>query len=310
MADIWNSYLEPHPFEFSLTRETSTSYVARVHQSEPVPLAMSVVFGEWLYNMRSALDYIVWAAAAHASGKLPPPGESGLQYPIYDDEPGWIKNLWRLKPLAEHQREMLATMQPFNSNPDANYLGWINRLARIDRHRRLAVSTARIAEANPVFAIPSKVNPKLEWGQFVLAGGEAQFIRVSFPTEEVANGVTFNPRVGIDPEIEEWSRSTFWGRLKFSERLKMMQVFVAAEVDVYEYDCTGAKSARRTVAKPFRLESDRRRAAGMFPLVTQEAPKPVEWTLGAEGRATTRDKLLGLDFPPHGSGEGGSRSQT
>jgi hypothetical protein len=38
---------------------------------------------------------------------------------------------------------MLKTMQPFNSDPDANYLGWINRLARIERNDDAASSTVR-----------------------------------------------------------------------------------------------------------------------------------------------------------------------
>lgn len=59
---------------------------------------------------------------------IPPPDEVQLQYPIYDAEETWNRNLYRLKHLAEHHRSMLKTMQPFNSNVDANYLGWINRL--------------------------------------------------------------------------------------------------------------------------------------------------------------------------------------
>ena len=73
------------------------------------------------------------------NGQMPPPGEGGLQYPIYDEAAAWKKNEWRLKSLGEHHREMLLSMQPFNSDLDANFLGWINRLARIDRHRRLAI---------------------------------------------------------------------------------------------------------------------------------------------------------------------------
>lgn len=54
----------------------------------------------------------------------------------------WTRNEYRLKHLAPHHREMLLQMQPFNSDPDAYYLGVINRLARIDRHRRLTIGTA------------------------------------------------------------------------------------------------------------------------------------------------------------------------
>lgn len=167
MSEAWNDYLAPHPFEFLLLRTSPTQYLVRLEQIEPVPLELPALFGEWLYNLRSALDHVVWASAAHASGSIPPAGEDGLQYPIYDTEKAWKRNLWRLRPFPEHQVEMLHTMQPFNSDLDANFLGWINRLARIDRHRRLAMWTARVAEAEPVFQIPSGVAPALEWGQWV-----------------------------------------------------------------------------------------------------------------------------------------------
>lgn len=58
-------------------------------------LARSGAFGEWLYNLRASLDYIIWAAAAFASGTLPPPNEEVLQYPIYDNEAAWKANLYR-----------------------------------------------------------------------------------------------------------------------------------------------------------------------------------------------------------------------
>lgn len=302
MSEAWNTYLKPHPFEFELVRDSDRTYLLRVEQIEPTPLLLPALFGEWLFNLRSALDHIVWASAVHSSGRMPPPGEGGLQYPIYDEATGWDRNAWRLRPLAAHQLEMLHTMQPFNSDPDANYLGWINRLARIDRHRRLNGWTARVAVAEPVLAVPSRVSPRLEWGRRTFVDERCDFARVTFPDRSSADGVTFNPRVGIDPEISEWGESPFWSRIRFSERLHIMSVFVAAEIDVYDFDCTGSAKARRSVAESFASESDARRAAGMFPNITYEEQAPATWT-EAVGRTSTPDRYFGRDFPPHGSGE-------
>lgn len=188
MSEAWNTYLEPHPFEFELVRDSDTTYLLRVEQIEPTPLLLPALFGEWLFNLRSALDHIVWASAVHSSGRMPPPGEGGLQYPIYDEAAGWDRNLWRLRPLAAHQLEMPHTMQPFNSDADANYLGWINRLARIDRHRRLNGWAARVAVAEPVLAVPSRVKPLLEWGRRMFVGGRCDFARVTFPDRASADG--------------------------------------------------------------------------------------------------------------------------
>lgn len=301
MTATWNLYLEPHPFDFDLVRESDTTFFLRCVQHEEVPLLLPALFGEWLYNLRSALDHIIWAAAAHVSGSVPPPNEGGLQYPIYEEQASWDRNRWRLKALAPHQLEMLEMMQPFRSDPDANYLGWINRLARIDRHRRLTSWTARIAEANPVLAIPSGVEPSLQWGRRVFVGGRCDFARVTFPDRESAEGVTYNPRVGIDPEIGEWGESLFWSRVRFTERVHMMMVFVRAEIDVYDFDCTGNPEARRTLTESFAQESDQRCADGLFPLIRFAEPAQPTWTPAA-GQHSTREKYRGLDFPTHGAG--------
>lgn len=303
MAEVWNDYLAPHPFDYSLVRESPRSYIMRVSQITPVPPTLSVIFGEWLFNMRSALDYIIWATAVHTSGHLPPTGEGGLQYPIYDDEAAWKKNEWRLKPLGEHHRQMLLMMQPFNSDLDANFLGWINRLARIDRHRRLTIWTARLGEANPVVKVPSGKTPRLEWGRKVFDNGVCDMARISFQTPSDAEGVEFNPRCAIDPEIAEWSDSKFWGRTRFPERLNWMSVFVSAEIDVYEYDCTGEAASADVVTDSFRAESDARRVAGFFPPRRVSAESAVEWAVATSApKKATESKFQGVDYPPNGPG--------
>lgn len=299
MSEVWNEYLKPHPFEFELVRENETRYFFRVTQREPTPPELSLLFGEWLYNLRSALDYIVWATAVHTTGKVPPPGEGDLQYPIYDDAGAWKRNERRLRPLADHHREMLLVMQPFNSDPDGNFLGWINRLARIDRHRRLTVWTARLAEVNPVFKIPSGSEPRFEWGQRVLASGVCDFARITFASAEEADGLEGNPRVGIDPEIAEWGDSPFWARVRFSDRLRMINLFVRVELGTYEYDCTGS-SEHEALADSFKSESDARRAQGLFPPIETPAVSRQPWTDAGAGRPSSESRFRGEDYHPHG----------
>jgi hypothetical protein len=306
MAAAWNEYLAPHPFSFELVRESETQWIFRVRQVDPFPTELPILFGEWLYNLRSALDYIIWAAAVHSSGQAPPPGEGDLQYPIYDSRTSWERNLRRLRPLAEHHREMLLIMQPFNSDLDGNYLGWINRLARIDRHRTLNEWTARLAEMEPVFRVPSGVRPRMQWGRRVLADGVCDFARLSFPSAEAADGLEGNPRVGIDPEIAEWGKSPFWGRTRFSERLHMLNVFVRVELGTYEYDCTGA-SEDEALADSFKAESDARRARGAFSPVSRAELAPVVWLEAGAGRESSESRFLGVDYPPSGPGSPADR---
>lgn len=149
-----------------------------LRQLEPMPPAFALELGEWLHNARTLLNYIVWATAACITGQLSPPDKGILQFPIYDSLGAWKQNEYRVKHLARH-RHTLLHMQPFNSDLDANYLGAINLLARIDRHRRLLTSTAYLADIEPVTQVPHGHDITLQFSRRVLVGGYAQVARIT-----------------------------------------------------------------------------------------------------------------------------------
>jgi hypothetical protein len=113
MVKVWNDYVARDPHHVELVHQGQRVHLIRVVESEPIPPDFAGLFGEWLYNLRACLDYIIWAAAAYASGTLPPANEGVLQYPIYDDEAAWTRNLYRIRGLPEHQQQRLREMQPF-----------------------------------------------------------------------------------------------------------------------------------------------------------------------------------------------------
>lgn len=296
LSEIWNGYIAQHPYDFSLDGQGDGTYIVRVWQETPMPPDFAVIMGEWLYNLRSTLDYVIWATAVHESGQRPPPREEQqLQYPIYDTDKAWRNNLYRLQSLADHHRKMLHTMQPFNSDLNANYLGWINRLARIDRHRRLIDGTACLAVMDPVFQVPHGSTVSLEWGERVLVDGRADVARVTVSPWDESMEISFNPRMGIDPEISEWSESPFWGRMRFSERIHLIQLFVAGEIAVYEYDCTGNSRKSDLLTDDFKVEADARRPLRR---ITHPPRRPAVWKSGGPGRASTAGRFAGEDFPP------------
>jgi hypothetical protein len=259
-----------------------------------MPPAFALEFGEWLYNARACLDYIVWATSVFVTSQLPPPDEGTLQYPIYDSLEAWTRNEYRVKHVADHHREMLLHMQPFNSDPDANYLGAINRLARIDRHRRLTISTAYLAEMEPVIQVPGGARTSLQWGQRVLVDGRAQVARISVTPWTDGDEVQVNPRIGIDPEVAEWAASPFWSKVRFTERLRMIQIFLSAEIATYEYDCTGSSRKAHVLTASYRDACDKRAPRPSF---RRSDPGGVTWSKPAEGRLSTESRLRGEDFP-------------
>jgi hypothetical protein len=112
--------------------------------------------------------------------------------------------------------------------------------------------------------------------------------------------VTVNPRIGIDPEVGEWAESRFWRRVRFSERLMMIQLFVAAEVAVCEYDCTGQTRKPDVLTDSYKAECDARERNDP----PRRVVEPWEWSSPAEGAPSTEERFFGRDFPPHGRGPG------
>ncbi len=228
------------------------------------------------------------------TGQLPPPNEQDLQYPVYESQKAWTQNKRRLTNLAPHHREMLLLMQPFRGNADANYLRIVNHLARIDRHRRLTISTAYLAEMQPVIAVPADATASLQWGQRVLVDGYAQVARIVVSPWEPGIEVSVNPRTGIDPDVAEWSDSDFWRRIRFTDRLRMIEVFLEAEIATYEYDCTGSSPKANLLTDLYREECDERGRPGPIRSV---GPAEVKWGPGNAGSPSTQERFEGLDLP-------------
>lgn len=299
MVKVWNDYVERQTHDFELVHKGHGVHILRVIENEPIPADFAGLFGEWLYNLRASLDYTIWAAAAYASGTLPPPSEGILQYPIYDDEAVWERNLYRIKGLPGYQQQRLRQMQPFASDLDANFLGWINRLARIDRHRTLVDGACYLAELRPVLGVDRGRKATLQWGSRVVRGPVTDVARVTITPWDDDAVVKFNPRAGLDPEIDQWSVSPFWGSKRFGDRVAFMQISVEGEIAVYEYDCKGTSRREDMLSDNFRQECDVR-GAHKRPVRTTRPAK--QWSAPVAPTPTTLDlvnaDVATMDQPP------------
>ena len=99
----------------------------RVPRIEP-PEVFSVLVGEIVYNLRAALDHLVYELARMDSGAE----QAGTQFPIFSKAEAF--NRQRLTGVSDAHVAMLEAMQPFNGG------AWLARLAEIsnrDKHRKL-----------------------------------------------------------------------------------------------------------------------------------------------------------------------------
>ena len=301
LVELWNDFLEERPFDFELVHQGDGVHILTVTQQQPLPAVFAIELGEWLYNARACLDYIVWSACVYVTGCMPPPDDGRLQYPIYSSLEAWRSNESRLRNLAPHHRAMLLQMQPFNGDADANYLGWVNELARIDRHRRLTVSTAYLAEVEPVVEVSGDATLTLQWGQRALIDGYAQVARICATpwTDQVS--LRINPGIGIDPEVAEWASSPFWRKIPLPKRLPMIESFLKGEISAYEYDCTGTTRDPDFLTPEYRAECDARE---MLPSV-RSVIEEVEWSDPVEGRTSSAARFVGEPRPPEWDQESG-----
>lgn len=144
MSDEWNAYMgaENPPRQFGLVQDDPNvnTWTFVLNTLVPMPVRLSTLFGEWLYQLRAALDGFVFYLGVRDSGQNPPPAERSLQFPVMLDSAKYdsTDHRGKLQALSDTTFGHLRHVQPFNAQPDhlANVLWWLEELARIDRHRR------------------------------------------------------------------------------------------------------------------------------------------------------------------------------
>ena len=123
------------------------------------PIEWSIRAGEILYNLRSALDHLVWQLVL-ANGLVP---SRANQFPIWDEEAAWESDVTArfLRGVAEKDKGMIRYLQPFNPflqlpvngqyRPcNAQVFGTLRDLCNVDKHRHLNLILARTAGIEPV----------------------------------------------------------------------------------------------------------------------------------------------------------------
>jgi hypothetical protein len=134
-------------------------------KDEPLP-EFSLVIGDAVQNMRSALDYLVYELARHAlAGKRLrkrtqfPISTSGIKY--------FQRGRYQVRPLFGEHRRRIRKLQPYQAkgDPRSQPLALLNRLSNTDKHRLL------LTLVNQAGAI--SMNLKVEDGRPIVVGTEA-----------------------------------------------------------------------------------------------------------------------------------------
>lgn len=150
-----------------------------VESVEPPPLRLGVLMGEFIHNLRSTLDHLVWQLALTATDH---PSER-LQFPIYTEEPNDWRSIRgdRLKAVPDAAADAIRRLQPWHSpTPENTALAVVQALSNEDKHRVILETVSvpmqpKLAdfdvEAN--FDVDEDMEIEAEWGAPLAPGMKA-----------------------------------------------------------------------------------------------------------------------------------------
>jgi hypothetical protein len=127
-------------------------YSLRIEIREAVPVGWSVIVGDFIHNLRSALDHM---ACQLVLINDPAADIDRTQFPIFTREPvsGGPLNAWERMTAGMHPRALaeIRDMQPYKAGYGAKQhaLALLNRLSNDDKHKLLIGHVAAVAPHNP-----------------------------------------------------------------------------------------------------------------------------------------------------------------
>jgi hypothetical protein len=131
LKDVLHVALDPRRYRFAFDSELENGeHVLRVYGVPRVDPVWSLIVGDCLHNLRSALDYLAWQLVLVDGGD--PTSET--QFPIRQSPPTQLKPAIRRPEILD----ALERTQPY-SDPRDSYLSALQSLNNIDKHRLLLV---------------------------------------------------------------------------------------------------------------------------------------------------------------------------
>jgi hypothetical protein len=158
-------FLATDPYRVVITADPAKGiYLVKIHEPKPLPAEeFSVIIGDCVHNMRSALDFVAWELAGSR------PKDTQTMFPIFIDPGGFKKSRGRrLGNVSVEAQNVIESMQPYRlSEPKQTALWAIETLDAADKHRLLTVTTAIQDEVEISFVgIPKGTNIPFEMHSF------------------------------------------------------------------------------------------------------------------------------------------------
>ena len=145
LASGMKAFLDSNPYRIVRDVDHVAGRIAwRTTVREPCPPIWSVLIGECLHNLRSALDYMIWDLVILETGKHPVVTKS--QFPIFLHEAGYNERAKGfLKGVGNKPRAVIKALQPFSTGENERSPLWqLHELSNWDKHRSLRLTGAHL----------------------------------------------------------------------------------------------------------------------------------------------------------------------
>jgi hypothetical protein len=134
-------FFDSDPYSIMTDRDPENGvYHARLVYPKQLPARpLSLMIGDCIHNMRSALDYMAWELAGADIANME------TMFPIFDTEAGFkTRGLKRIKRLPKNAQTAIERLQPYNTSygGDLLALSAINKIDATDKHKVLTVAIA------------------------------------------------------------------------------------------------------------------------------------------------------------------------
>jgi hypothetical protein len=128
--------------------------VARLKNVKQPPPELSVLIGDCVYNLRSALDQLAYGMAAAYTRPLPEAFARTVSFPIFKTGPlyrGKVRGRGggatpKLRGMSRGTRAAIQRLQPYHGrkNPSLYLLWMLEELSNIDKHRLVHLTSAAV----------------------------------------------------------------------------------------------------------------------------------------------------------------------
>lgn len=152
LTEVVANYLANKPYQLSARENLSTNmwdiFVASLTET---PEAITMISGDVLYNLRSALDHLAWGLV---SVKGQPSQPNGIYFPIGKTAAAYLEKRKKLvglaTPAAVAQIDALMPYQAYPSTPTLgnDHLWHLHRLNIIDKHRAILTCGSAVNSVN------------------------------------------------------------------------------------------------------------------------------------------------------------------